>query len=476
MPGSNDVVFPEKTFKPAEVSATESGDLKITIRGAPEADFPAGTIATVARNTDIGSVGTFGIVPKSKATAFTIKEITGEKRKLELLGRCLPYRPLTFSGTMRADVVYYPGNPIPTVQMLGATEEETTITGMWKDRFIKGEAISSGSNARLDNSPLIDAKAIVDVVDDFRRKGQLLEVTWDAFYRRGIITKFEQTWDRRQDVAWSLTFRFLDQGDDEEAPDFYPELFNPTDFSSMLSNQYEKNALLMGKALYERAIQKLRQSTTALQERVNQLSQASDFIGGVGPSSISPSNTLMSAMNEYMNTFSQLVIQSQRVLDTALNGTITKLEFTESTLTQMTNTIDAAVAYSKKLRKRPLQDYLLATQQQTVVGKVLAVVTVVRGLSARMSGFARSISSSRSSLKANKSKGSGLNTAPTSMPFIARQGDDLRKVARITLGSSAAWRFLAQYNNLVTSELEPGQKVYIPPKNIVPTEFLKGGI
>ena len=406
----------------------------------------------------------------SKATAFTIKEVTGDKRKLELLGRALPYRPLTFSGTMRADVVYYPGNPIPTVQMLGASEEETTITGMWKDRFIKNTG-----NARLNNFSLADAKAIVDVVDDIRRKGQLLEVYWDAFYRRGIITKFEQTWDRREDVAWSLTFRFLDQGDDENLESFTPELFDPKNFASMMFNDYQNTAALMGQSLFERAIQQIRQRTLDLQERVNQISQASDFIGGVGPSSIVPSDTLMGAMNEYINTFSQGVLQSQRLLNTALNGTINKLDFIDATMSQMTNTIDTAISYAGNLRAKPLEDYLNGGQQQSLIGKVLAVATTVRGIGARVSGFSRKIAHSRTALKARKTQGSNNTNTSTSLPFIARQGDDLRKVARMTLGSTAAWRFLAQYNNLTTSELEPGQKVYIPPKSIVPSEFLTKG-
>jgi len=70
------------------------------------------------------------------STVFSIRELTGDKRTLDLRTRALPYRPLTFTGTMRAEFTAYPGNPVRTAQVLGASEEDTTVKGYWKDRFI----------------------------------------------------------------------------------------------------------------------------------------------------------------------------------------------------------------------------------------------------------------------------------------------------------------------------------------------------
>ena len=61
--------------------------------------------------------------------AFVIEEITGEMRRVELSGWALPFRPLTLSGTHRAEFTWYQGSGIASVQELGPEEEPTNIKG-----------------------------------------------------------------------------------------------------------------------------------------------------------------------------------------------------------------------------------------------------------------------------------------------------------------------------------------------------------
>src|SRR5262245_24990140 len=79
----------------------------------------------------------------NKASSFTIEELSTEdvrkNRVVRLIGRALPYRPITFSGTMRHDITWYPGNPEATIQVLGAAEDPTTINGRWSDRWLGSE-------------------------------------------------------------------------------------------------------------------------------------------------------------------------------------------------------------------------------------------------------------------------------------------------------------------------------------------------
>lgn len=125
-----------------------------------------------------------------------------------LRGRSLPYRPIIFKGKQRVKTTWLPGNPVATQQVMGPTEEPTTINGTWKDRFL-GNGVAMG---------------LANLFQDIRRSGALLEVTWGAgiidgsatgsgIIRQGIITDSEFTIDRPQDVQWRIEFTW--RGDNQ---------------------------------------------------------------------------------------------------------------------------------------------------------------------------------------------------------------------------------------------------------------------
>lgn len=435
----------------------------------------------------------------SFATSFEIYQLTGDKKVLMLRGRALPYRPLTFSGTMRADVTYYPGNPEPTVQMLGASEEETTITGMWKDRFIGDgqehavlftqvlgpaafDSFVPSSDPRIipglvtfrpARTVLTTAADIVKVVDEIRRTGQLVRVSWDEFVREGFITKFEQTWDRKQDVAWSITFRFLNQGDRTPAPARIGTLsVNPLQFASMLQGQVELGARYFGSSVFDRAIVKIRKATAFIQNKRDLLK---DFSGQVS-ALVNPGALFVSASKEFISTFAALVTESRDLLGKGLDGVIGKVDFTTSVLAQMNNVLDKSSGYRLKIRGQPLEAYLKIspeTDKTSLLGKVLSLSASLRGVSKQLARLSGNVADSRAVVRTDLQSTKG-STGP-SMPYIARQGDDLRKVARMVFGTASSWQVIARYNNLSSSELEVGQRVYIPPQSYVQNAGLGRG-
>lgn len=408
-----------------------------------------------------GNTNKSTLEPPSKltsiATSFTFQEITGEKRKLTLTGRALPYRPLSLSGTMRAEVTYYPGSPEPTLQMLGSTEEETTITGMWKDRFI---TLDSGF-ARLNNTALPDAKSIIDLVDDMRRKGQLIEIAWDEIVRQGYISQFEQTWSNRRDVEWSITFHCINQGD--TIPNAtVPTISKPDQFAATVQNAAETAAQSFGPDILQKFLTKTRTAKGAsgrISERFKQIAVKAAIVP-----SISKSQLFLQRAKSFSDTFSLEILLARSALDNALNGVNNKAQLVEDVLSRSNAVLQKATSFAIALRNRPLEDYILnAAANSTTVGQVLAIAASTRELNRNMSNLAREMANTRATTKAVKKR----DSSPMSAPFVARQGDDLRKVARITMGDSNAWRIIAAYNNLQTSELEPGQRVYIPNRSMV---------
>src|SRR5581483_8157524 len=171
-------------------------------------------------------------------TSFTIHELTGDGRTLDLQGRCLPYKGYQLKGKMRAEFTWYPGNAVASVQMLGAKEEPSTVKGTWKDRFIRstddnGFPVTNTGIALLNGQQLADAEAVINAMDSFRLAGQLLEVTWDGTVRRGIMSDFTQNWLRHEVVEWEVTFDWVSRGENEQ-PITFAKPVDSTSFAGQL--------------------------------------------------------------------------------------------------------------------------------------------------------------------------------------------------------------------------------------------------
>lgn len=134
--------------------------------------------------------------------AFTIQELEGQNRRIVLSGRALPYRPLKFQGTQQLEQTWYPGYDRATVQVLGPHEENTTINGMWKDRFLSNTIAIDGRFAPEEEN----AARIVALFDGIRRSGVQIEVSWGPVARRGYLRSFSHTWTTEHDCEWEMEF------------------------------------------------------------------------------------------------------------------------------------------------------------------------------------------------------------------------------------------------------------------------------
>ena len=118
---------------------------------------------------------------------FIIRELSGDKREVRLTGRALPYRPFHLVGTQRVDATWLPGSSEATLTVLGAAEEPTQINGKWKQKYLS----QAEKPFQLDNEQVATAQSAIELMNSIRLRGQLVEVTWMAETRRGIITRFE---------------------------------------------------------------------------------------------------------------------------------------------------------------------------------------------------------------------------------------------------------------------------------------------
>lgn len=153
--------------------------------------------------------------PVSFSSRFSIIELTGQLRELELLGRALPYQQVGFGGETTHKIQFYPGNPEGTLQVLSSTLLPTKIQGTWKDRFVPGQVEAVGFPG-LSPSETATAERIVQAFEALRRSGQRLRVQWFSVVREGILASFTPNWIRPQDVEWEAEFVWF--GENIQAP------------------------------------------------------------------------------------------------------------------------------------------------------------------------------------------------------------------------------------------------------------------
>ena len=398
----------------------------------------------------------------SPAVPFTISELTGQKRVLVLTNRALPYQGFKFAGKMKVETTYYPGNPIASQQVIGSEEGSTTITGIFNDRFIAGD--NAGPHPDVAITSYDDVSSIfgiISTIDDMRRQGQQLKVTWGQVTRVGIMTEFAPNWIRTVDVEWSMTFEWASQG--EEAA---PNAPAPASISD---------------------------AKAAVQAAIDRVNTALNSLGVINPPTQTPPNpfqtpnqqleslynqaaALIAAPQEFVNAVNGYVQNAYSTVDNiaALSGQVAN--FYSSSI-QVALKIAALFAYAieqfagveDEIDSRPsVYFYNVDLPPPTPPGPValpIASITPAQMMTAESSARQTRKAARDGRLTAAVQRAQFAASAqPSTMlsVFIAANNMDLRRVAVQFYGSPNNWRDLAAYNDLPDSGLVAGQLIFVP--------------
>lgn len=141
------------------------------------------------------------------STTVTITELTGEKRKIEVTARCLPFAPVEHGLTQRHRKVTYPGATEATLQVFGPDVPDLRLNGRWATRYMDQERLF-----------LLTVKGAVEhvrhaerarvVFTDVCRQGQQVEVAWGSgdydVVLRGLVARVGFTEQAPQSIGWEL--------------------------------------------------------------------------------------------------------------------------------------------------------------------------------------------------------------------------------------------------------------------------------
>lgn len=369
--------------------------------------------------------------------AFTIKTLdrTGNY-SLVLTGRALPYRPVTLEGTQELEVVWYPGFPNATAQALGPHEEKTTIKGFWKDRFLQTADVGTAP-AQFKGLNVNSTAELIEAADSFRRLGYQVQVQWQTVQRIGFITRLSQSWHTEHDCEWEIEFTWTGR-EESNIKSTLPPVQNYTDFSNRLTTA------LLESGAYQSVTAGLNTLNAAV-ATVNSVTQ--DF-----------GTAISLALGQIANATQALVNLSQNIATAAQlgAGAVSQATGLLSGLSRSYTIIaDALDRNESTVKFGYAQSALYATGGNTFAAQLVADTQFSQTTSA-LRGLARQTTEWAQQSQAVE------NPAPDFI-YVAKQDDDLRRVATLYYGDPAAWIRLAEYNGLSSSLLVPGQQVNVPP-------------
>ena len=358
-------------------------------------------------------------VTGSAASSFFIRTLNGgpsNTHTLELIGRGLPYPGLKTPGTMRREKTWYQGNPTATLQIIGPTEDETSINGEWKDKYI-GAGANGVDLVISDGTPCSSAAAAVEAMDSFRRAGQLLEVSWGPVTRTGILAEFEPDWENEHDVKWTAKFDWISRGATVPPPSFSVNPPSPAGLQSSLD--------LM-----------------------------SAYLFGCVPMPVD----MLAGIVDAMALIGAAIQHAQDIQDSADSTATSMTTSARATAAAFRSVVTAARALAVLVRSMTPADFFFSADPG-----MLALGLVLSGAGAQriLLGYTRDISTAAAVMCSDIEASVG-DTSDLESSILARDGMDLRGVSTAFHGTPAKWQLLMTYNGLSSSKLVAGQVVLVP--------------
>jgi LysM repeat protein len=403
----------------------------------------------------------FGSIPDYVGSdfddGFTIEEITPEDSTalgvtIELVGEWLPHQPFTYGGKQQLVKEYYPGNAEPTVQVMGAREDNVTIKGTFKVKHI--------SEPTLREVP----QALCDAIDDIRQRGNLFHISLGEWERWGFIeqTKFDVKTLAR--IDYEITFSIMGDSPPSECKLQESAFTVPGDTNLALIsaavdfedqfNQFAPTGMSLG-----------------LFDTLNNL------VGKVA--------TALSVVTKFVDGVLSVATNTEQIA----NHAIGLIKYAQAQISQYKKQVGQLNAYfgsdptagtGLKTWNEPanakqaafVSKCQLATSKPALPSA--AQVAATPNTQSTVDKYAASIKTQTNAL--NKSPGQSIDALLATMlkqmqqvanalpkaRYVIKQGDTLQKISMHFYGNPDHWEAIMKFNKLETTVLVPGTVIGIP--------------
>ena len=120
---------------------------------------------------------------------------------IALKGNQMPKIPFEFGGEQRISKTYYPGNDEPVMQVMGASENDITIQGLFTDIRFNDSAYSQEEQSF--------AEFTMERIEGIRQKGKLCRITLGDWQRYAYVQSTKFSLVKRSRIGYSITFRVV---------------------------------------------------------------------------------------------------------------------------------------------------------------------------------------------------------------------------------------------------------------------------
>lgn len=339
-----------------------------------------------------------------------------EATQIVLRGTFAPKQPFTFGGEQKLVKENYSGSRVASAQVLMPVEDDITINGTLKSKFLKPTANVSAEDMRL------AAEAYQQNIDAMRKRGNLVQIQLGEFTRYGLIQKATFDLRTRADIDYSITFAILSES--------FPSESRFTDRPN--DDLTGPNAELAAAAL-------------------EQLDAARNYPEGM-PLTIS--DVLDSAISDVASAIAVVTDFVDGILDDAekiqasVNRAVGLIRYARSKIAVSARRVGAIATTAASLGS----SFATAAEQAAATVKNIDHLNKTQ----------RSFGDLASMLAALQAKFAGLKASIPLRRHLVQEGDTLQKLAIRYYNNADQWKKIYDHNRLSTTELVVGQVLEIP--------------
>jgi len=367
----------------------------------------------------------------------TICEVTGQKRKIVLSCRCLPFQGVETNSLLRHKITYYPGATEATAQVFGPDHTGLTLHGMWNTRYMDEKAFVFSANNVMERK-VTTAEEGRKILTGIWKAGQQVSVAWGSEpyvqYGRGLLVEAKFNENRPQDIGWELIFKWV----------------SDTEINAKIS------------------VQKDIPSTKSLLDKLKKLvNDANEFLDSVEGAY---KEYVLGTVNQTNTMINDVFALAERVEDiAALPATFAKSiaivagNVKQGLVDVQTNAIWVAAQYDT-----------VGTAWQELGGSCAWTPWNANGdspsddLDTQVMLCLRAIDQDQYHRQVAAAAQRLLDRAKTMMEpevldiCLVKHGDTLRRISMTYYGTQDQWQALADYNDLETDVLTAGMVLLIP--------------
>lgn len=395
------------------------------------------------------------------SSSVTIEELTGRKRRLDLLGTAVPFKGAPWGGENVLPTTFYPGNKRATQQVLAPKLTPSDWQGMWRTPSLLRSPSKWTDGTESD---VAYAHQLMEIFESLREEGQLLRVTWATrspdpttadqgkipqrelkMVRIGRMGSFEPKPDTVDDIAWTVNFVWVGK---EETPPAIEQV--PPDVISLL-----QQCINADQAVADLPKQKLEPVPTRFS--LGQLEQLVDAPFVMLDSFAQAATNAISLMRGLGD-----LILKVRAIPASLYG---------RALDVATNAVGTANNFIDQMSRTP-KEVLVNRQKVSILSKTAAyysgAITQAQLMAQLNTNAKLQLARRRSSVQAAAGQGTHTSARDIITVISPKSGDTLASISQRYYGTDFSTA-LAKANGIAPYAVVPprGQPLIIPTKTVL---------